>query len=658
MRKTILCGLALAALSVPRTDAAVVKVETEPARASWNYLSWDTEDGTRADRNLLRAGSMIGLRVRVAGQWHNGIDLPSRRTGDEQHGWTYTLDLGHHATLTWIIRAVDGRVETELRGTGDALEQLEIHWPFDPKVAATTLLAGTWDDHGACQLPAVLSAPDFGQMLVTCAESATASIAPALGTPANALPRLRLEGDRAAHSILMVIEIPRDAFARGVKLVLSPVVLDKPAGLRDDLNLWPAVRRGWFNALQSSARWGRAGAGYSAPAGLLANNVLSDPASVSVWFYADQAFWTPTIAPGVSVMPQVRRTVEYWLNARMRPTGEVIGYWEYGNFLDANAGPLIAAWDYVEVTDDRAWLRGQLPRIEKAADFLLSRDVDGDGLIEATQPGTPNTLQQPDRSCAWWDALNCGHKDAYTNALAYRALRCVADLERKLDRPDAAAKYTQQADRLKSNYAKTLFNDQTGWLAWWKDRDGHLHDYAAPTVNGLAIEYGLVDRRHGEQILRRLHAKMKEVGFTRFDLGLPGQLVPVRRSDYLQPDAIGLPSKEDGTDTFGQYMNGGISAGHTLHFLAACYVVGADAIADDILKQMLARQAEGKFQNGVQDAAMKGIDWTDWRGNPTGYEGFLADSFRFLQAIPLREKAMRDRFYRPLEARDARPDAN
>jgi hypothetical protein len=63
---------------------------------------------------------------------------------------------------------------------------------------------------------------------------------------------------------------------------------------------------------------------------------------------------------------------------------------------------------------------------------------------------------------------------------------------------------------------------------------------------------------------------------------------------------------------------------------------------------MLRRQGQGGFQNGVQDAGYKGIDWTDWNGRPTGYEGYLADSYRFLQAVLLREPSFRARFYRPL----------
>jgi hypothetical protein len=141
---------------------------------------------------------------------------------------------------------------------------------------------------------------------------------------------------------------------------------------------------------------------------------------------------------------------------------------------------------------------------------------------------------------------------------------------------------------------------------------------------------------------------MADVGFTRFDLGVPPMLVPVPKADYLQPHAIGMPQREDGTDTFGQYMNGGITAGQVLHFLAAHYVVGDPEPADKILRAMLQRQGRGEFQNGVRDAGGQGIDWTTWDGKPSGYEGYLADSFRFLQAVLLREASFRERLYRPL----------
>jgi len=64
-------------------------------------------------------------------------------------------------------------------------------------------------------------------------------------------------------------------------------------------------------------------------------------------------------------------------------------------FLDANAGPLIASWDYVETTGDKEWLGKHLAKLELIADFLAKRDVDNDGLVEATQSGNRGMLKQP-----------------------------------------------------------------------------------------------------------------------------------------------------------------------------------------------------------------------------------------------------------------------
>ncbi|PAW84011.1 MAG: hypothetical protein B9S28_06075 [Opitutia bacterium Tous-C10FEB] len=70
---------------------------------------------------------------------------------------------------------------------------------------------------------------------------------------------------------------------------------------------------------------------------------------------------------------------------------------------------------------------------------------------------------------------------------------------------------------------------------------------------------------------------------------------------------------------------------------------------DQLLRAMLGRQQHCGFQNGVTDSARQGIDWTNWDGQPTGYEGYLADSFRFLQAVLLREPALRAKLYRPMQ---------
>lgn len=616
---------------------AQLRAELGDDRSALTFLSWDTEGGDRCHQNLLRSGQTATIRVLRGEEWVPLGQLPrpvQRGLADDS---SHRFIVGDDSVMrvSFAVQS-SSRITLSLAGEGSVAERLqgiELVLPFDPQVTPTTVLPLDWEADGSLRLPAVISAPDFGSMLLA-------------DTTGRRL-RGRLTGSRSDKAVDLIVELPIPQRGAPYTLELVPIHLDPPAGLKD-CDRWTIARRGWWGALQPTARWGEAGRPFSAPAGILGNNVISDPASCSLWFYADQAFWTPQVTPDISAARMVRRTIDWWLDHRLQPTGEVICYWDYLNFLDANAGPLIAAWDYVESTGDIAWLAQRMDLLERIAEFLASRDVDGDGLVEAVQSGNRGTLQQPHRSCAWWDALNCGHKDGYTNALIYRAWRCLADLERQLGRHDRQARYALLADRLKSAYAATLHNPQTGWLAWWKSEDGELHDYASTVVNGLAIEYGLVEPGQGREILDRLWAKIEEVGFDRFDLGIPPMLVPVARSDYLLPNGLGIPQREDGTDTFGHYMNGGITAGQTLHFLAAHYVVDRPDRADKVLDAMLTRQAAGKFQNGVRDAAYQGIDWTDWQGNPTGYEGYLADSFRFLQAIMLRDPALRARYYRPL----------
>lgn len=626
---------------LPPEGQSILNVKADGARALVPFLSWDTEGGERYKTNLLRSQAGISLRLRVGGEWRPVTDFPTTVAEEGREGWRYQIKPSPGLELLWRVRPGPDRLSLvfSCRGAGkNSVEAMQLLFPFDPRVTPTTVLPKTWSEGGLLELPAVLSAPDFGQMLLAVR-----------GHPGvNA----RLKGSRKRQTVDLIVELPSLSSGGNCTLDLTPVRLAAPSGLQDQ-ELWRMGRRGWFNAWQPSSEWGDQDRPFSAPPGILANNVISDPASMSLIFYADHALWTPEIAPGISIAALVRQTVDWWLEKRTRSTGQVVGYWDYTTFLDANAGPLIAAWDYVEATGDTEWLARRIDRLEFIADYLMRRDVDGDGMVEATQTGNGGALVQPNRSCCWFDALNCGHQDGYSNALIYRAWRCLADLESKLGRAGPQARYRLAADRLRAAYTKTLYNPETGWLAWWRSADGHLHDYATPIVNGMAIEYGLVGAELGRKILSRLWKKIRLEGFNRFDLGVPCTLVPVHRSDYLLPDSLGCPKREDGRDAFQQYMNGGITAGQGLHFLAAHYVVGEPEKADRVLKAMLGRQAKGGFQDGVRDKYPEGIDWTTWDGKGCGYEGYLADVYFFLLAILLREPSLRARYDRPLTVEGA-----
>jgi hypothetical protein len=622
--------IVLALLTACALDEPALRLECDVERGGITFLGWDTEGGGQVARNLL--GNSVAL---YAGEVDDEVRFTITSL-NEALGETVLHGSGAGWDIRWTILHGNGGLQFQLEcldAPSSPGGPVQMVFSFDPRVTPVTVLPALWEAEGAFHLPAVVSAPDHGQMLLSCQEEAPV--------------RGHLVGSRAEKTVDLRITLPLSHKGEACALSFAPVHLPVPPEM-EDTKLWTSVRRAWFGAFQCTAEWGDSGNPFSAPAGMLGNNVISDPASCSLWFYADQAFFTPELAPGISAMRLVRHTLDWWLDHKMLPHGEMICYWDKTDFLDANSGPIIAAWDYVEITGDLDWLERRIERIERLAEFLAGRDTDGDGLVEAVQSGNYGSLQQPGRSCAWWDALNCGHKDSYSNALIYRAWRCLADLEAKMGRKEAQARYTLLADRLQASFFKTLYNADTGWLAWWKSEDGVLHDYASPVINGLAIEYGLVPPDQAGAILGRIWEKIEEAGFTRFDLGVPPMLTPVLRADYLQPDAIGIPEREDGTDTFGYYMNGGITAGQVLHFLAAHYVADRGDQADRVLRAMLKRVEEGGFQNGTVNAYPHGIDWTTWDGQPAGYEGYLADSFRFLQAILLRETSFREKLYRPM----------
>ena len=151
---------------------------------------------------------------------------------------------------------------------------------------------------------------------------------------------------------------------------------------------------------------------------------------------------------------------------------------------------------------------------------------------------------------------------------------------------------------------------------------------------------------------------MEKAGFHRFDLGVPITLAPVRRGDYLLgiPSGIcGVPQREDGSDTFGYYLNGGCMVDDAVYCITALHIVGEGEKGDRILRAMLARQEKGVFpngggfQNGVVNAYPQGAEFFTWDGKTCGYEGHLTYSYSFLQAIFLREPAFRARLFRPMQ---------
>ncbi len=620
----------------------VLRLEASCQAAELAFFGLDTEGTGRETQNLLRTDSAVTLHS-------DGAPVELVTATSRQNSASYRVRTQSGAELLWRLAWSKGQLECSFETRGQAPVPISLTFPFDARVTATTLLASDWTKAGSTITPALLSVPDFGQLLITAKD--------------NPL-HLRLSGNYSRREVDVLIEttcVP----GKPVKITLSPYCLTVPE--RVDSAMWKLARRGWFGALEALAdngadAWnlptGQALVRELHPPGMLGNEVISGNATCSTWFYADQVLWIPEVAPGVSVAQMLRRTLDITLDTRLEPSGRLICYWmpthigAYADFLDSQPSVLISAWDYVEATGDVAWLRQRIDELELVASYLAARDVNGDGLVEAVQSGNDGTLVDPARGASWWDAVDTGWQDGYTNALTFRAWCCLAELEERLGRQAQAESFRRLARLLKQAYAPALWAEENGWLGWWRSQDGVLHDPAAILVNSLAIEYGLLDKATGKAVLARFHRELERAGYTRLDLGVPASLRPFRPEEYLlgiTPGICGVPGQADGSDTLGQYQNGGVHAGHTLHWLAAHYVAGETEYADSVLQQMLERQAKGLFQNGVWGESGKGIEWTNWQGQPTGADGYLADNFRFLQALFLRDPELRKGYYRPIE---------
>lgn len=602
------------------SSALQLHLEAERDAASIAQLGWDTEGTGRATINLLK--SPVELRLYRLGQ---ALTPKACLESSDAERIRYDLAVTDAKHLRWEIAVGEDRLRIQLSSDADLsaeVDQVELAFPFNPRTAVTSIISSNWTSDGKFQLPAILSAPDLGQMLVTCIEQ----------------PHLagRMAGSRTEAWLTVTFELPVPAPGTPTHLDFAPVVLPMPAGFQNEAR-WKAARRGWFNFIQQSC--GASGGG-NLVAGVWANNALSDPVSSVLYMLGDATMLVPELAPGVSMPPILRRAVDYWIDHKTDAEG-LVAYTAGGkdqNVMDSNPAVLIGAWCYVQASGDRAWLERRIVRLEFLARYMEQRDIDHDGLIESKQSGDSGSRPPRDPDCAW-DCYASGHKNAYVNILAYRAWQGMADLERRLGRQEKEKHYRQLAVHLKAAFLPAFDNPETGWLGFWRSRDGKLHDLRMDAPTSLAIDYGVLDKEPGKAMLQRYWQALEKTGFRRFDLGVPLNLEPVPREEM-----------EYYTE-FQQFLNGGCGVSNTAYLLNALCLVGMNQQADKILDAMLKRQHDGVyangggFQNGFVDHMGQGAEVFDWNGNTAGYEGHLVYCWAFLHSMLLQEPALRERLH-------------
>ena len=509
-------------------------------------------------------------------------------------------------------------------GSGEAVALL---LNFDAERCHATLL-GLMNNDRTVNLPAVLHLPNQGSLRIT----ATGPAEPALGYDAH-------RGDPEDANFVKVT-FPAATLAQPrVEYRCEVTAIYPSLGKHDKDPRLSGFQRNWLNILQLSPHYR-----------VLANNSTSDACMMCMYEYADIARHTPPLADRLTVLDLIRQSLDRYLDGAMGVG--LAGYIGVDDpaqppmtnppYLDTYPSLLISAAVYVQASGDNAWLERNYAGVTKWMDAMLAMDHDGSGLIEFARNGNYNTMHDPNAPAAnWWDGINFGHKDAYSNALAYRALCQVGAAVETIGHREDAARYRAAAEKLRASYFKTFYNPATRILGGWRSADGELHDYWFPWVNGIAIHYGLVPKDQAKPIMDRLLAKMKEVGFNRFDLGLPGNLVPIPKKDYVAPKSwrFGGGDKEDGSEGFQHYENGSATACFAYFTLAALYDLGRGEEADRMLFPMMGGFDRNDFEG--RDFLTRSKDWKSWDGAAFGYEGFLADNYYALLAVLARQGRLR-----------------
>jgi hypothetical protein len=367
---------------------------------------------------------------------------------------------------------------------------------------------------------------------------------------------------------------------------------------------------------------------------LLANNSTSDACAFTLFLYAEMAKKTPQLVEGLSAFDLIRTTLDKYLNGFVAygMVGKPNWHSKY-NSSDSFPSLIMAACYYILHTKDYKWAKENYQKICDWANKMIATDKNGDGIIEYGYSGNSNSWNGDIRPANWWDTIGFGHDDAYSNALAYRACVLLGDVSNAIGNATNANYFTSFAQKLKTNYWSNFYNEKSGVLAGWKSEDGKLHDYYFTFVNSIAICYGLLTEEQGKKVMTRLIAKMEEVGYTDFSLGLPGNLIPIRREDYIHFDRRwGYGKDDEGRDGFQIYENGGATGCYAYYTIKALNLMGMQKEADAILNPMLESFTKGEFEGNCPGSTMT-KDWKTWKGECWGYEGFLVDNYLTLLAV-------------------------
>jgi hypothetical protein len=530
---------------------------------------------------------------------------------------------GTKGIAVWVFNFEEGKFTLTSNYIKDNMDK-GMEFRFDKGENHATLL-GMMTGKNKTRLPAILHLPDMGTFRLTADKSGAV---------------VDYDASRKEGENFISIVLPDAAAGQSAVTYTFTVTSIYPPFPGVEKKKYDGFRRNYLNLFQVNPKLQ-----------VLANNSCSDPCAFTLFLSSMLATKTPPLADSLTALDVLRMSVERYLNG-MKAYG-MFGYngtWEDKDsgtdnsksqpydYLDTYPSLVISACNYIRGSKDYKWAELYYPKIREWMGRQMKRDYNKNGLVEYELSGNSGSWNGVVRPANWWDTIGFGYEDAFSNALTYDALNLMVMVADLLGKKDDAELYRHLALKLKQSYFKTFYNPKTGVLAGWKSRDGKLHDYYFLMVNSMAVYYNLVPEDRIKDIMMNLWNKMQEVGYNDFTLGVPGNLVSVRREDYTHPDPRwGGGKKEDGSDAFQRYENGGASLNWSYYTLKAFEKAGLNEQLQKITDGILSGIDAGEFQGSCTKGGMT-KDWKTWKGDCWGYEGFLCDGYLVLLALNPEDK--------------------
>ena len=494
-------------------------------------LCWDSMGKGDFGINLLMKREGIAPRIDRPARDLTAARTPLRRKGNVVHYGPFEAAPG--VAMVWEIRVAERKVDMSLATqTSEPLVIRPglIRFAFDGNQTMTSPYYAP-KRLGYVTLPALFNAADFGTALFQSKD----------------LSGFRFRaGEYATPDGFIYCDLTPELPSREDGLI------EMPAGVRRGTLNWSVEQMLPLPKLAEKTprlvnfpRFALNGLQYRPDQDMLCNSVVSINCPFCLWEYAEVAQWLPVLPGGIDPCQQLRFSMDRYIAGTPGHTSTEWSIYSdaYNATGDTPASFVYAMWTYVRKTGDREQLHRWLPALDRILAMLETADTKGDGLLYTTGRYV--------RSAAWFDTMAIRGLDAALNIFSYRAYQYASDLYRLAGQEVKAVACDRRAAGIKQAFVPALLNPKTGIIAGGILEDGTVVDCWYVWINGMAICYGLVPDSLANQILDRFQAKFKEVGYSRFQNGLPNVLVPIPCPPQItRPD--GSPHND-----FQQYLNGG-----------------------------------------------------------------------------------------------------